>query len=133
MEHLCNEDCGNIKLLFVRRGTGKEDVTFQFKTENVNVNAESYIDFKGTITIRAGEFKAYAKLKIDDNGQCKQPRVLTHTNCWLCVPTVPAAAEPQCARRCVEHGSSPARPHAQVLFAHITCCRVSLCTVPQPS
>ena len=91
VEHLCNEDDGKVKLLFVRRGTGKEDVTFQFKTENVNVNPESYIDFKGTITIRAGEFKAYAtnlqstELNIDDNGQCKQPRVLAL--CYqLCPP-----------------------------------------------
>ena len=68
VEHLCDETCGSLLLHFVRRGTGLQDVSVEWHTENVNVIPESYTDFKGSVVIRAGEFSATVKLEIDDNG-----------------------------------------------------------------
>ena len=70
VEHLCNEACGTLILHFVRRGTGLQDVSVEWYTENVNVIPESYTDFKGSVIIHAGEFSATIKLKIADNGPC---------------------------------------------------------------
>ena len=70
VEHLCNEACGTLILHFVRRGTGLQDVSVEWHTENVNLIPESYTDFKGAVIIRAGEFSTTVKLKIADNGLC---------------------------------------------------------------
>ena len=67
VEHLCDEQCGKTKLHFVRRGLGEEDVRFEWKTENVNVLAESYSDFQGEVTIKAGQYECTVDLKIDNN------------------------------------------------------------------
>jgi len=69
VENLCFETDNVTSIGLVRRGALKGRITVGFKTENVNIMQESYIDQQGTATFEDGQNKSSVDIKILDNDE----------------------------------------------------------------
>ena len=73
VEYLCFEDVGAIEITVVRRygndtpaGDGSSSIV-QWRTENMNMIPESYIELKGTIVFEPGDAEKTISIQILDN------------------------------------------------------------------
>jgi len=69
VENLCFETDKISKVGLVRRGALKGKITVGWKTENINIMKESYIDQQGTATFEHGINKASIDIEILDNDE----------------------------------------------------------------
>ena len=67
VENPCYETDGAIEVPLVRRGGGSEEITVQWKIENVNVMAASWKEQAGMVTFPPGIMHASIKVEIIEN------------------------------------------------------------------
>ena len=67
VEHLAMETDSALQILVVRRGSGKDKIRVKWKTENVSVLPESFLDISGEISLGENEMSTVIQLEIIDN------------------------------------------------------------------
>ena len=67
VEHLAMETDSAMQIMVVRRGSGKDRIRVKWKTENVSILEESFLDIGGEISLGKDEMSAVIQLEIIDN------------------------------------------------------------------